>query len=170
MFKNLQRYNFLANHNYRVLVLAAAVMFKNLQRYNFLANHNFFANLKKSCIFAFENKQVINFKKRVFYGTDRKSKKMLPLCKYYKGEGVPVSGSDPNYKMLAMYERAWVFGAGSPDYVAEYKASGLASFCADDGVPLSLKALLFNRYCVGAWSTASAVVPFKSFYKKYYCI
>ena len=40
MFKNLQRYNFLANHNGDGYYVHSFLMFKNLQRYNFLANHN----------------------------------------------------------------------------------------------------------------------------------
>ena len=40
MFKNLQRYNFSANHNSVIFHLMLGVMFKNLQRYNFSANHN----------------------------------------------------------------------------------------------------------------------------------
>ena len=42
MFKNLQRYNFLANHNAGRSPIRRNRMFKNLQRYNFLANHNNF--------------------------------------------------------------------------------------------------------------------------------
>ena len=40
MYKNLQRYNFLANHNLCVQMILTLWMYKNLQRYNFLANHN----------------------------------------------------------------------------------------------------------------------------------
>ena len=40
MYKNLQRYNFLANHNSFYITLGYSAMYKNLQRYNFLANHN----------------------------------------------------------------------------------------------------------------------------------
>ena len=40
MYKNLQRYNFLANHNGVKNCPFCPWMFKNLQRYNFLANHN----------------------------------------------------------------------------------------------------------------------------------
>ena len=42
MYKNLQRYNFLANHNGLQQYVVAQQMYKNLQRYNFLANHNTF--------------------------------------------------------------------------------------------------------------------------------
>ena len=40
MYKNLQRYNFLANHNHGDVYPCTFEMYKNLQRYNFLANHN----------------------------------------------------------------------------------------------------------------------------------
>ena len=98
-------------------------------------------------------------------------KELLKKCKFYKGEGSPSVGSDHNEKMLAFYERAWVLSDGvvSADCIAEYKNVGLESFSKNDGVPLSLKALLFNRYAHTAWSLASAVEPFKSFYLKYYC-
>ena len=50
----------------------------------------------------------------------------------------------------------------------EYLFSGLSDFEKFDDIPITLKALLFNRYCKTAQSMLSAVEPFKKFYHKYY--
>ncbi len=45
------------------------------------------------------------------------------------------------------YERCWVIKGGFyRDGIQEYIAYGNEDFCADDGTPISLKALLWNRY------------------------
>jgi hypothetical protein len=51
----------------------------------------------------------------------------------------------------------------------EYVAVGLSDFENADGVPITLKSLLFNRYAQGNMSSlADCVEPFKKFYKQYY--
>lgn len=100
---------------------------------------------------------------------------LLKSCRYYKGESSnPYEGEDRDKAMLWFYEMGWVKNAErglspiSADAVAEYKACGLQSFRSDDGVPLSLKALLFNRYAKTEQSLKDAVESFKKFYEKYY--
>lgn len=72
-------------------------------------------------------------------------------CRYYAGEDDFPADADEYYYDFWAAERAWfqfemqrqpVIG----EYIAFYEANGLKDFCADDGTPLSLKALLFNSY------------------------
>ncbi len=104
----------------------------------------------------------------------------MERCRYYKGEASnPYDGKDQNKAMLWFYESMWVQAlqaAGSDassvyaEYVAEYKGAGLADMATSDGVPMSLKALLFNRYARECYSMADAAQPFREFYAKYYGI
>jgi len=79
-------------------------------------------------------------------------KSLIARCRYYKGElekDNPYNGTD--YAMLWYYESCWVdFSLSSPDsllgMVKEYKNDGMDKILKRDGVPLSLKALLYNRY------------------------
>lgn len=100
---------------------------------------------------------------------------ILKSCRYYKGESSnPYEGKDRDKAMLWFYEMGWVKNAergvppASSDAIEEYERCGLRSFNANDGVPLSLKALLFNRYAKTEQSLLEAVEPFKAFYEKYY--
>lgn len=106
---------------------------------------------------------------------------LLQFCHYYKGEREnPYEGKDQNKAMLWMYERAWVHDTmavvehgEAGDYAGslldEYVAVGLSDFENADGVPITLKSLLFNRYAQGNMSSlADCVEPFKKFYKQYY--
>lgn len=108
---------------------------------------------------------------------------LLPFCRYYKdGEENPYEGKDQNKAMLWFYERAWIHdtlaivekgeaGAAEDDgrVLDEYLAVGLSEFENMDDTPITLKALLFNRYSKGNMSSMSdCVEPFKEFYKRYY--
>ncbi|MCF0219014.1 MAG: hypothetical protein HUK14_10885 [Muribaculaceae bacterium] len=111
----------------------------------------------------------------------------LKFCRYFRGEAEnPFEGKDQDKAMLWFYERGWVadmlrvidapsyrlFNAPGYDPYEEmaydYGAVGLAEFREGDGVPFSLKVLLFNRFAKYAYSQALAVEPFKAFYEKYY--
>lgn len=96
----------------------------------------------------------------------------LSYCRYYHGERVnPFVGISQNKTMLWFYEMCWVNEKSArlqAEYVSEYQIAGLSDFCEGDGIPLSLKALLFNRYSKNAYSLRSAAKPFKIFYLKYY--
>ena len=96
----------------------------------------------------------------------------INLCKYYKGEEESPY-TDQNESMLWFYERAWVYKMLNNDesfglMLEEYLFIGLKDFEKFDDTPITLKALLFNRYCKTAQSILSAVEPFKEFYHKYY--
>lgn len=96
---------------------------------------------------------------------------LLKHCRYYGGEeSCPFE--DQNKKMLWFYEMSWVIdtsrGVDWSAAVDEYLSYGLARFSAGDGVPISLKALLFNRYMRDSFSVADSIEPFKTFYKTYY--
>lgn len=99
-------------------------------------------------------------------------KELLKFCRYYKGqEDSPFE--EQNKSMLWFYERVWVFEMlNNSDNLSicidEYIRIGLGPFESFDDTPLSLKALLFNRYAKGSQSLANAVEPFKDFYKKFY--
>lgn len=88
------------------------------------------------------------------------SKDLLKFCKYYKGESKnPFEGKDQNAMMFWGYERDWcetnskALANESCDaakkmesIIASYSKAGLSSFRIEDDTPLSLKALLFNRF------------------------
>ena len=76
----------------------------------------------------------------------------LKYCFYY-GKNVP---EDCGAHAGHMYEEAWVrFHFNNDDYLLNetinYIKEGLGDFHADDGVPISMKAILFNRFCHWGW-------------------
>ena len=77
---------------------------------------------------------------------------LLERCHYYKGERLCPFHSHMK-TLLFGYEKCWVkFNLSSQDNLSiksdlnYYKHCGLADLCPDDGVPMSMKALLFNRW------------------------
>ncbi|MDR1129436.1 MAG: hypothetical protein LBK96_00450 [Prevotellaceae bacterium] len=87
-------------------------------------------------------------------------------CRYFKGESESPY-TDQNKTMLWFYESVWIIEGKKYD-TGEYIAYGLEDFMSDDGIPITLKALLFNRYAKGSFSLADAIIGFKDFYLKYY--
>ena len=98
-------------------------------------------------------------------------------CRFYRGEpSNPYDGEDPNKAMMWSYEQMWVRDAerglspADSGTLDDYKAYGLKSFSPDDGVPVSLKAFLFNRFM--HWQGGNGMEidreAFKNFYLKYY--
>ena len=100
------------------------------------------------------------------------SEDLIKYCRYYKGEEQnPFDKFDQDKAMLWFYEMCFVKHGQRYDYndlLSEYAVVGLTSFAKDDGVPIELKALLFNRYSKTAYSMMDAAEPFKEFYLKYY--
>lgn len=102
-------------------------------------------------------------------------KNLLTHCRYYRGEAsCPFVDSDK--RLLWDWERSWVVFHEEADkdensegaeflnqLVSEYLFAGLGDFSKFDGVPLSLKALLFNRF--NQWNEAPG---FQRWYLKYY--
>ena len=94
---------------------------------------------------------------------------LIEQCRYYKGEDKnPFDGVEQNKAMLWFYELKWVeFNFTDPtlliEYVEDYNRAGLSGFNSADGVPITLKALLHNRY--EKWNEGPG---FEKFYLKYY--
>jgi len=108
---------------------------------------------------------------------DLEAEDLIKQCHYFKDEdvnpydGKPVTdGTDQNKSMIWFYERFWVKQRASGQVLTEclneYLAADLRFFEAEDNVPVSLKALLFNRYMKG--SSDGNTEPFKAFYRQYY--
>lgn len=76
-------------------------------------------------------------------------KTLFNYCRYYKGEqSCPFTKQ--NDRMFWDYERIWcnmqtTHDASMNDIVRDYNLNGFAEFEPYDGVPVSMKALLFNR-------------------------
>ena len=88
----------------------------------------------------------------------------LAHCFYY-GKNVP---EDCGAHVGHMYEEYWVrFHFDESDYLKtetiNYIKEGLGNFCADDGVPVSMKALLYNRFC--HWGWCETPDTFRSWYE-----
>ena len=99
-------------------------------------------------------------------------KDLLKFCRYYKGEEHNPF-RDQNKSMLWFYERAWIYDMLNDNNslsstIDDYIRVGLGLFEQFDKIPLTLKALLFNRYAMTSNSIEEAVEPFKRFYKEYY--
>lgn len=76
----------------------------------------------------------------------------LKHCFYY-GKDIP---EDCGAHVGHQYEGCWVrFHFNDDDYLLNetlcYIKEGLGDFCADDGVPISMKAILYNRFCHWGW-------------------
>lgn len=100
--------------------------------------------------------------------------KLIELCRYYKGEKENPYKGEQNKACIWSYEHAWLLEFAKPQsrllmsYLSQYTAVGLTCFSTHDGVPVTLKALLFNRYARTQYSDYEAVESFKRFYNKYY--
>ena len=88
----------------------------------------------------------------------------LKHCFYY-GKDIP---EDCGAHVGHQYEGYWVrFHLNNDDYLLNetlcYIREGLGDFCADDGVPISMKALLYNRFC--HWGWCETPDTFRSWYE-----
>lgn len=83
-----------------------------------------------------------------------KAKDLIPFCRYYKGETEKPKETNV---LFWEYEKKWVKLSENPkedsesfnmviNWLDDYMRAGLSLFKNDDGVPITLKALLFNRY------------------------
>jgi len=90
----------------------------------------------------------------------------MAVCRFWHGE----EQCEGN---LAFYERKWVYLIEEdPEYmeylVTGYIQRGLELFSLDDGVPLGLKAMLFNRYEHWSSGYGDVVDRFKNWYLSEY--
>ena len=88
----------------------------------------------------------------------------LKHCFYY-GKDVP---KDCGAMVGHSYEECWVrFHFNDDEYLLtetlSYIREGLGDFCADDGVPISMKAILYNRFC--HWGWCETPDTFRSWYE-----
>lgn len=99
---------------------------------------------------------------------------LIDKCLYYGGEEVcPEAVAKAGRCYMWGYERDWATQEAHRDENGEnaldYISYGLKDFNADDGIPITLKALLFNRYF--QWNSACSMgdkEDFKQWYLKYY--
>ncbi len=88
----------------------------------------------------------------------------LERCFYY-GKNIPEDcGAEAGHK----YEECWVrFHFNEDDYLKNetmsYIKEGLGDFCSEDGVPISMKAILYNRFC--HWGWCETPDTFRSWYE-----
>ena len=98
-----------------------------------------------------------------------KRDELLTSCRYYKGEkGSPYENGEK--ALFWEYEEKWLeMSLNESDilvaYRKEYEKDGLLDFESKDGVPTTLKAVLYNRYLY--WCEGSPD-GFKKFYKEQY--
>lgn len=76
----------------------------------------------------------------------------IERCFYY-GKNIP---EDKGANVGHMYEQCWVrFHFDKDNYLLNetlnYIREGLGNFCSEDGVPISMKAILYNRFCHWGW-------------------
>ena len=100
-----------------------------------------------------------------------KKEDLLKFCRYYHIE-TSCPYTDNVKAMLWDYERTWVQDIRNDtdfnEVLTEYMNVGLRDFSETDDTPITLKAILFNRYAKTAYTMQDAVPGFKEFYKKYY--
>lgn len=93
---------------------------------------------------------------------------LIKVCKYYKGENeCPYTNDSPEESIKGHfwnYEKYWIESDNKihTENVGLLKAYGLENFNANDGTPISLKALLFNRW--GHWVGLYDIEGFKKWY------
>ena len=94
----------------------------------------------------------------------------ISMCRYYDGTEKEWTGQEG--RMFAFYEQCWV-DMHYPNanelkaILSDYKLHKLGHFNDGDGVPITLKALLWSRYC--HWNGyAEDDENFKVFYKEEY--
>lgn len=99
---------------------------------------------------------------------------LYQFTRFYKGPGSEPINQENNAQLLWEYERKWVENeedrADDHPRVLEYQRDVLPLYNEDDGIPLSLKALLYNRYShwSGAYALEDDVRGFKKFLEREY--
>jgi len=99
---------------------------------------------------------------------------LIQVCRYFKGESeYPDAFKGSDASLIWFYEKRWLESVIEKSkvlklYLREYAMVGLTSFEAENMVPISLKALLFNRFAKEYNSMAGAVDDFKEWYHEVY--
>ncbi len=105
-----------------------------------------------------------------------KQDELLKYCKYYKGEDYnPFVDKNQDKALFWDWEQKWLVWAAQHNdtddnlldtMLYEYIQAGMDNFEINDGVPISLKALLFNRYF--HWNEYSKPADFMNWYVNTY--
>ena len=100
--------------------------------------------------------------KTIYIAAEPQPEGLQRYCKYF---GVP-GGADSN-TAASFYEERWVREGGifPLDVYVEY---GLRDFSFDDGVPITLKAMLFDRYASSNGFYPTIAEMFKAWSKRFY--
>jgi hypothetical protein len=94
---------------------------------------------------------------------------LISKCRYYRGEDeCPLQIKDKEKCNLWYYESLWVEWKGEYEDNGEYEYHGLHDFEANDGVPLSLKKILFNRFTYWGGGYGNDAELFKEWYLRHY--
>lgn len=100
---------------------------------------------------------------------------LLKICRYYKGETeCPEILVQKNKDLLWYYEKLWVerdeFRDEANYNTIEYFHYGMKDFNIEDGIPVTLKALLFNKYIhwFGGYCMENDTKNFKEWYWGFY--
>lgn len=100
---------------------------------------------------------------------------LIKQCRYYNGEKeCPQIIQEKEMSTIWYYEQIWVEREDLRDEkgfnTEEYIHYGLTDFSPNDGTPISLKALLFNRHThwCGGYGAESDIKNFKEWYNNSY--
>ncbi|KIA83645.1 hypothetical protein OA84_09165 [Kaistella solincola] len=97
------------------------------------------------------------------------SNPLYTFTRYYKGPGTEPGDNENNKRLIWEYEQLWAENEEerSNDHprMQEYMSDVLPLFNEDDGIPMSLKALLYNRYThwLGGYALEDDVRKFREF-------
>lgn len=103
----------------------------------------------------------------------RNMNELIQQCRYYKGENeCPKSIEEKGMATIWFYEQIWVEREELRDengYNAlGYFSDGLKDFNRNDGTPMTLKALLFNRYSHWSGGYENLAEGFKKWHERNY--
>jgi len=94
---------------------------------------------------------------------------LIDNCRYYRGEKeCPDTLKESGKELFWFYELKWVEMNGEFEGFGEYEGYGLSDFEKEDGVPLTLKLLLFNRYMHWSGYGYDSIPGFKEWYRNNY--
>lgn len=126
----------------------------------------------KVLFYVYAPKTIIWVKKSCIFVVAMTREELILDCRYYNGESEPPEGTD---SLMWGYEEAWVRMVlkGNPTptncleyYTKEYDLPHLLPF-EEDGTPISMKAILWNRLDHWSYMPANAE-EFKSWYQEHY--
>ncbi|MBW8359305.1 MAG: hypothetical protein K0M63_05805 [Weeksellaceae bacterium] len=99
---------------------------------------------------------------------------LYSFTRYYKGPGTEPANNENNKRLMWEYEQRWAENeeerSAEHPRMKEYVSDVLPLFNEDDGIPNSLKALLYNRYThwTGGYALADDVRNFREFLYSHY--